>query len=196
MAGTKDPSRAAEFSRRLSISDVGQKTLRVDIEASEKERRALAVRLGLVELKDFRASLAVQPWNGIGFRASGTFMALVRQRCSISLEPFDEEIGDEFNIPFVPEDQMPRYQDDSADLDDDEPAEPIEDGQIDLGELLAQLLALAIKPYPRKPGANLEAMRSDSAARDISLADNSTPSAAPPKPSPFSALEKLKNRLD
>ena len=46
------------------------------------------------------------------------------------------------------------------DLDSLEGDEPdlVTDGEIDLGELAAETLVLAIDPYPRKPGAVLPAI--------------------------------------
>ena len=40
--------------------------------------------------------------------------------------------------------------------DEDEP-DPIIDGKIDLGALTAEFFALGLDPYPRKPGAVLDA---------------------------------------
>ena len=44
------------------------------------------------------------------------------------------------------------WEDPDVDLEDDE-VEPIINGIIDLGELAAQHLGVALDPYPRKPGA-------------------------------------------
>ena len=56
------------------------------------------------------------------------------------------------------------FGDASADFDGDEisldidhdPPEPIEAGAIDIGELVAQYLSLALDPHPRAPGASLD----------------------------------------
>ena len=56
-----------------------------------------------------------------------------------------------------------------------EPPDEIVNGQIDLGALTAEFLALGLDPYPRKPGV------------DFSYQD-----APDEKDSPFAALGKLK----
>ena len=57
---------------------------------------------------------------------------------------------------FAPSEQIPELAE-PADSDDDyqmvEPPEPIENGVIDLGRLAADVIYLAIDPYPRKEGA-------------------------------------------
>jgi len=59
----------------------------------------------------------------------------------------------------------------------------VPDGWIDLGELAAEQLGLAIDPYPRKPDAEVPAeWKGELAAAP----------AAVERPNPFAALEKLK----
>ena len=45
--------------------------------------------------------------------------------------------------------------------DFDDPPDEIVNGRIDLGALTAEFLALALDPYPRKPGAASRARRGD-----------------------------------
>jgi hypothetical protein len=59
-------------------------------------------------------------------------------------------------------------------LDDEDPPEPLPDGFIDLGALAVEFLALALDPFPRKPGAAFDSADSDET------------------PSPFAALAALK----
>jgi hypothetical protein len=57
------------------------------------------------------------------------------------------------------------------------------DGEIDLGEAVAQQLAVALDPYPRAPGAAWP--QADTGDADI---------AAEPVRRPFAALDALKKR--
>ena len=61
--------------------------------------------------------------------------------------------------------------------EDSEPPEPVIGDSIDLGELVAEYLSLAINPYPRAPDADAEAAQY--------LSDT-------PADSPFAALAKLR----
>ena len=60
-------------------------------------------------------------------------------------------------------------------LNEADPPEPIVDGAIDLGGITLEFLALALDPYPRKPGASFESSAGDTGIE-----------------SPFAALAKLK----
>ena len=50
-----------------------------------------------------------------------------------------------------------RYEPFTRQFDEEDPPEPIRAGRMELGELVAQHLSLALDPYPRKPGAELPA---------------------------------------
>jgi hypothetical protein len=69
------------------------------------------------------------------------------------------------------------------DVEGAEAPEPVLDGWIDLGELAAEQLGLAIDPYPRKPDAELPAEWK---------AEPGAEPAVTERPNPFAALEKLK----
>ncbi len=68
--------------------------------------------------------------------------------------------------------------------EDDEWPEPIVEGRIDIGEAVAQQLALALDPYPRKPGISLEDVIGNAAAGDDRPA------------SPFAVLAGLVDRKE
>jgi uncharacterized metal-binding protein YceD (DUF177 family) len=59
-------------------------------------------------------------------------------------------------------------------LEDDDPPDEIEGGVVDLGAYVVEHLALALDPFPRKPGVEFEAPAQES------------------EPSPFAALARLK----
>jgi len=65
-----------------------------------------------------------------------------------------------------------------------EAPEAAPDGWIDLGELAAEQLGLALDPYPRKPDAEVPAeWKAEPAPEPV----------ADQRPNPFAALEKLKS---
>jgi uncharacterized metal-binding protein YceD (DUF177 family) len=63
--------------------------------------------------------------------------------------------------------------------DEEDPAEPLEDGVIDLGGVLIEQFTLALDPYPRAPGASLEAPAEEGVDKPGS---------------PFAALSKLRDK--
>jgi hypothetical protein len=68
----------------------------------------------------------------------------------VSLDAFDADIAEIFSVRFVPAGT------ESDDLDLDAQDEiGYEGGLLDLGEAASEQLALALDPFPRKPGAEL-----------------------------------------
>lgn len=163
---------ATEFSRPLKVEDIGNRPLRRTVEAKEAERRRLAERFGLLALDRLSAEIELRRQAGELVHARGRLVADVVQNCVVTLEPVPAHVEAEFACSFA------AGQAEDAEIDPlaGEEVEPIEGGVIDLGELVAQQLAVSLDPYPRAPGA-------------------AWPEAeeAPAAPgNPFAKLEKLK----
>ena len=60
--------------------------------------------------------------------------------------------------------------------------EPLVDGKIDVGEVVAQFLAVAMNPYPRKDGAKVA---------DVVKSEDEEE-----RPNPFAKLAGLKDKLE
>jgi uncharacterized metal-binding protein YceD (DUF177 family) len=142
-----------EFSRPVEIKDVGSDGVSLEIEADPSERQALARRFGLVSLDKLTASATVSPVSRSLFRLAGSFEAEVVQSCVVTLDPVPARLVESFSALFGEGGPGLAALVD-ADEEEDEP-EPIEGEAIDVGETVAQHLALALDPYPRKPGATL-----------------------------------------
>jgi uncharacterized metal-binding protein YceD (DUF177 family) len=83
---------------------------------------------------------------------------LVRD-CVVTLEPFETAIEEAFSVVFVPEPLL------GAAIDLDGPDEiSYAAGAIDLGEAVAEQVALALDPYPKSPGAALPDVPADAPA--------------------------------
>ena len=159
-----------ELSRPIPADRVGSATLTVTVEATAAECAAIAARLLVpsVESLKCRWSLRAAPRGVV--EAEGSLHARLHQECVVSLDSFPVEVVEEFAVRFVTEGQ------ENEDADDpDEPDElPIDGNTLELGEATVEQLALALDPYPRKPGAVLP----DGLAGDTDT--------------PFSALAKLR----
>ena len=99
----------------------------------------------------------------------------ITQICVVTLEPFDSTVDEEVEVDFAEPEGMPAEHLRPT-MHDYEPPDEIVNGQIDLGALTAEFLALGLDPYPRKPGVAFEVGDGD---RDES---------------PFAALAKLKEQ--
>ena len=121
----------------------------ISIEATADEREALARRFGLVAINQLQATVAIER-DGEALNARGRLFASI-------VQSEDEEV----------------------ELDADELDEiPFESHAFDLGEAVAQSLALAIDPYATGPEA-------DRVRKEAGLGDETTSG-------PFAALAALK----
>jgi uncharacterized metal-binding protein YceD (DUF177 family) len=135
-----------EMSRPFAVARVGEAT-RVQVEASEAERAAVAARMGLLSVPAMSCAFVLVRGPGAAVRAQGMLAARVVQTCVVTLEPFEAEVAEAFAVRFVPEDQLSEALDIEA-----EDEIPYAGGVIDLGEAATEQLALALDPFPRRPG--------------------------------------------
>ena len=146
-----------EFSRPVVVESLGSGMTRLTIVANESERAALAHRFDLQSLDRLEAKVTLKPINrGALIQVSGQLHADVLQSCVVTLEPVASRIDETFDLTYgfqtdIDAEEVELTLDLSGDEDD--PPEPIEGGVIDIGEAVAEQLALAIEPFPRKQGA-------------------------------------------
>lgn len=151
----------AEFSRPISIEDVPAQGRHWTISATPAECRALAERYGIPEVERLEATLKVRPVTRTEtFKVEGTLTAAVVQTCVVTLEPVRQSVMESFAVVFGPdrraEEGGEEGQDLVIDLGAEEPPDPIIAGKIDLGEVTAEHLALALDPFPRAEGAEMQ----------------------------------------
>lgn len=175
-----DPAFPA-FSRPVVVESLSSGSNKRTLEANEAERAALARRFDLQRLERLEATVTLKPINRRALiRLSGHLSAEVVQSCVVTLEPVASRIDEDFTLSFSHEINEADA-DVELSLEEDDPPDPIENGVIDLGEVVAEQLALAIDPFPRKPGAEFIPPQEENAA---------TPDTKPTK-SPFEALVRL-----
>ena len=146
-----------EFSRLVSPETLSEEQSIRRIEATEDERKALAARFGLLSLDRLEATFQLRrPRPGRLIRLTGRFEAEVTQACVMSLEPVSELVSEEVALAFAVERRSgdePRQVD--VPVEGEDAPEPIGPQGLDLGETVAQLLVMALDPYPRAPGVGL-----------------------------------------
>lgn len=147
--------------------------------ASAQECAALARRFDLVRIDRLEARIVLDQ-DGAAVTAKGRLLADIVQSCAISGEDLPVSIAEAVSLRFVPE-GAPTAPDEEIELE----AEDLDEvaysgGQFDLGEALAQTLALAIDPYAAGPHA-------DAARQAAGLNE-------PDASGPFAALAALKKK--
>jgi len=172
---------APEFSRLVEVSRVPPGGMDEVIEADADERARLAERLGVARLHALTAHFNLMPWRQGGVRVTGRIEAEVEQVCVVSLEPFVQRLSEEVERFFAGE-AAPGRSGAVHHLDSLEADEPdlVTDGEIDVGELVAETLVLAVEPYPHKPGVVFGGNLSEAADKPYESSQN-----------PFRVLEKL-----
>ena len=173
-----------EFARPFETEGLAGTPAVRRLEAKPDERAALARRLGLVDLRALTADLTLTRLAGGFVRVEGALSATVVQTCVVTLDPFEATVAEDFAALFAPPDRMPEG-DGLVDPDADLP-EPLDGTRIDLGELVAQQLSLALAPYPKAPGVTFEG--ASAGEEEDGTSDGGEAEAAR---NPFAALAKL-----
>lgn len=139
-----------EFSRPFDVRQCDGRTL--SLVADEAERAALATRFDLVRIDRLEARVSLDA-DGQAIAAKGTVEADLVQRCAISAEDLPASIHDDFELRFVPAGRT-FAPDEEVEIDADDCDEIEYSGTtIDVGEAVAQSLALAIDPFATGPEA-------------------------------------------
>ena len=153
---------ASEFSRTYDLRSLPPDP--VELVASPAEREALADRFALVGIDTLIARLTLVS-EGDRIRANGRLDARITQSCAISGESLPAIIDEPVQLVFVPAGDVAGGGEDEVELDEAELDEIEYRGtSFDLGEAIAQSLALAIDPYAVGPEA--EAVRREQGLLD------------------------------
>lgn len=121
--------------------------------ASEAECAALAKRFGLVAVKMLTARITLVA-DGPSVRATGSFKTEVVQSCAVSGDDLPVSIAEPIALRFVPAGDAPQDEEEIELTADELDEIEMQAARFDLGEAVAQSLALAIDPYLEGPGAD------------------------------------------
>jgi uncharacterized metal-binding protein YceD (DUF177 family) len=140
-----------ELSRPIKIDSIGTAPQMLSITATGDECAGLVARFNLQAIAHLKAGVTYRS-DGDDILASGTLTAAVIQSCIATGEPVPEAVEEAFTIRFVAADSAVV---DEIELEERDCDVIEHDGQVvDLGEAVAQTLALALHPYPRIPNAD------------------------------------------
>ncbi|MFN3943793.1 MAG: YceD family protein [Allosphingosinicella sp.] len=171
---------APEFSRTYRADTLGEAPRRVEIAAEEGERAALAARFRLPAIDSLDAEAAISR-HGDVIRAEGRVRAAVTQSCVATGEPVSAAVDEAFRIEFRPQPETARA-DEEIELSEGEMDVVFYDGaMIDLGEAVAETLALGLDPFPRSPDA-------EAALREAGVKSEG-------EAGPFGALAALRDKM-
>jgi uncharacterized metal-binding protein YceD (DUF177 family) len=173
MPQTSSQPNRPEFSRPLPVDRNAPPQHSFSIEATEAERKALAKRFGLVSLEALQAQGTLESFDdGRRARLTARFTAQVTQSCVVTLEPVSATLDETFTLDYdadadpaaLSEPEIPENLE--LFLEEPDPPDPLVGGLVDVGEAVAEHVALALEPYPRAPGVAFEVPSAESTAED------------------------------
>jgi hypothetical protein len=167
------------LSRPMSLADVPPSGRSVSVITSQEERRGVASLLQLPGIAALEATLLVSPYGKDGLEVEGEIHAQLTQICVVTGESFESDVIAPVEIQFSPHGQDPNAPlgpEEFVNPEAEDPPDLLVGGRIDLGAIVSEFLALALDPYPKKPGASFSTY------------------VGPGTESPFVALSSLKKR--
>lgn len=161
-----------EFVFNVSAAKIGPEPYKAAFVADSKALRLLAKRYGIEAVNSLEGEVVLRrESDGMTISATGHFHAEVVQSCVTTLEPVPDQIAETFEGWFLDESQASSFERarrkklevDATDMPLEDNESPIEDerdepdtikgGMVEVGELVAQYLSLALNPYPHSPAA-------------------------------------------
>jgi len=181
-----------EFSRIIDVERLADGESDLTIEVTAEEAAGLAERFDIEKINQLTAKIHFNTDKSGGHvQLHGTIEADIVQTCVVTLKPIPVKISAPITRNYS---ASAKYQNApqnipvEIDISDDpeDPPEPIIQGVIDIGEAVAEQLALEIDPFPRSPGTEFQGFSSDSADSAHSKPDSDEPTG------PFAVLARLK----
>lgn len=176
-----DEINTKEFSRIVAVERINNTSAEYNIEANQKEREDLAVRLGIVSVKSLKAHFVISRAEEMsGYLIKGKVFSEIVQSCVVTLVDVPATL--EVTVEVIACKQRAIENEAATHLLDleEEDIECIdENGCVDIGEIASQYLSLDLDPYPRAAGVAI--IGSEDEQKD-----------KPDVINPFLVLEKLK----
>lgn len=141
-----------EFARPQRVDTIGDEPRTIEVDADAQERAALAKRFDLIGIERLTGKFTIRR-DAAGIVAEGRVTAAVTQACSITGDPLPATVDEPVALRFVAEEDAGQDEVELGDSDID--VIPHDGGTIDLGEVAAETMALALDPFPRGPNAEV-----------------------------------------
>lgn len=175
MSQTTPLRESTSLSLTLRVADLPNRDgLTFKLAPDATHRQALARQLDIPRIRKLTFTGKLSPDGRHDWRLEGILGATVVQECVITTDPVTTRIDVPVARHYLR--QMPEPEGVEAEIPEDDTLEPL-GPQIDLGDVMAEALALALPDYPRTPGAELESLPEET---------------APIRRNPFAALAALK----
>ena len=183
----ENTSKMTDTKEKLRVSGLNAHGITAfELHPTATQRKAIAKQLGLIDVRKLRFTGKLMPSGNADWRLTGELGATVAQSCVVSLTPINSRIDVPVSRLFVAKLPMSDDPDDEYEIAETDESEPL-GAYIDLSQVMAEALSLALPLYPKADDANLmtttfteegKTPMSDEAAR------------------PFAALMALRDKLE
>lgn len=179
-------SKLNDLSLTVVAAEVSREPTNYTLKATEAQKAELIARFGLVALEELDATVKLYARSqGQGLMVEGIIKSALTQRCSATLKDVPELVDTPFTLWLVDPETANRMDQDESFMDADGPEyDALEGDVVDLGEIVAQTVAISMNPYPRAEGAALNVGKN----KDISVNEPELE-----RKNPFAVLEALKD---
>ena len=174
------PEGAPEFRRLIRLDDVGRRDVDVTVVAAPPEREALARRFGITEISALEAGLKIRRVSSGVYNVSGAIEAEIIYIGVEAAEAMEFSLNEQFDEIFATPEGWRTLEENAIDGEVD--AELVTEDFIDMGEIVAQNLSLALDPVLLEAGA----------FDDGAITYSSEAGEGDVPEHPFSALETLR----
>lgn len=161
----------------------GTAAIPFDLAPDAGARAALAEALGIEAVRKLRFAGTIRPVGERDWELEAELGATVVQPCVVTLAPVTTRIDETVSRRYLAE--MPAPGTGEVEMPEDETAEPLP-AVVDIGQVMAEALALALPLYPRADGADMgEAVFTEPGQKPMTDADAR----------PFAGLAALRGKL-
>lgn len=161
-----------------------RKRTHFSIEPDADARRAMADALDLLGLKKLRFDGALIPMGKRDWRIDAQLGASAQQACVVSLDPVTTRIDENIERSYTAHYEFP--DESEFEVPQDDTADPLPD-TLDLIDVVLEALALALPPYPRKPGVQSDV---------VAVTEPGKAAMTDEDARPFAGLAALRDRLE
>lgn len=173
----------------IRLADLAQrKSHRFSLRPEPDARRALAADLDILGIKKLSFNVELSPAGSRDWDLKGDLGATVVQSCVATLDPvttrLDEKVERRYRSDLVEDDAGD--DDDGIEMPEDDSLEPLP-VTLDLGEVMAEALSLALPLYPRAKGVE---------TADIAVTEPGKKPMTDEDAKPFAGLADFKRKLE
>jgi uncharacterized metal-binding protein YceD (DUF177 family) len=141
-----------EFTYPVAFDTIGAGGRDAELVADANQCRKLAGRFGWIAIDSLTATVHLVE-RAKGIDAIGHLSATLDQKCVATGDPVRETVDTDFALRFVDAAILGEAEEFEL-ADDDLDVIEFTGGSVDVGEAVAQTLALSVDPFPRRPDAD------------------------------------------